>query len=215
MKYKQAIVANFTKGRSDRIKFIVVHYTANNGDTASGNLNYFANNIVKASAHYFVDEKEVCQSVKEEDTAYHCGAKTYKHKVCRNSNSIGIEMCSRKDNYGNYYIKAETIERAVDLIKVLMRKYGISSKNILRHYDVTGKNCPAPFVENETLWKAFLKKIAEADMEVKTIKIKINDKTKTVKAIEKDGYNYVKLQDLRDDRIQISYDKLPIIKING
>ena len=161
MTFKQAHSSNFKKGRTDSIKYIVIHYTANNGDTAKNNLNYFANNQnLSASAHYFVDENEVCQSVKDADTAYHCGAKTYKHKVCRNSNSIGIELCSRKDANGKFYFKDKTVANALSLTKELMQKYNIPVANVVRHYDVTGKICPAPMVNDEKLWKEFLSKLS-------------------------------------------------------
>jgi N-acetylmuramoyl-L-alanine amidase len=52
---------------------VLSSYTANNGDKAKSNVNYFANNETKSSAHYFVDETEVWQSVKDTDTAWHCG----------------------------------------------------------------------------------------------------------------------------------------------
>ena len=77
-----------------KVNNIVVHYTANDGDTARNNGNYFSQPNRNASAHYFVDENEIIQSVKDTDTAWHCGAKSYKHELCRNDNSIGIEMCS-------------------------------------------------------------------------------------------------------------------------
>ena len=153
MKFKQAKAGNYSRGRTGSIKYIVVHFTANNGDTAENNLNYFANNVVSASAHYFVDEKEVCQSVKESDMAYHCGAKKYRHSECRNYNSIGIEMCSRKDGNGKYYIKEETIGNTVELVKSLMTKYKIPLDRVLRHYDVTGKNCPAPLLKTRLFGK--------------------------------------------------------------
>lgn len=157
MIFKSAHTSNFKRGRTDSIEYIVIHYTANNGDTAKNNLNYFANNQnLSASAHYFVDENEVCQSVKDTDTAYHCGAKTYKHKYCRNSNSIGIELCSRKDNNGKYYFKDKTIANAIAITKELMQKYNVPVENVIRHYDVTGKICPAPMVNDEKLWKEFL-----------------------------------------------------------
>ncbi|MBR4892784.1 MAG: N-acetylmuramoyl-L-alanine amidase, partial [Clostridia bacterium] len=159
---------NFKKGRSEKIKYIVIHYTANNGDTAKDNIDYYSNTPnLSSSAHYFVDEKEICKSVEEKDTAWHCGSKVYKHNKCRNSNSIGIEMCSRYNgnlrndkkignvNFGNYYFKRETVLNAVLFTKELMKQYGISAENVIRHYDVTGKNCPAPFVENDELWKEF------------------------------------------------------------
>ena len=100
--------SNYNKGRKQPIQYIVVHYTANNGDRAESNGNYFAQPNRNASAHYFVDESNVVQSVKDTDTAWHCGAKSYKHPKCRNDNSIGVEMCSEKDEKGQYYINEQT-----------------------------------------------------------------------------------------------------------
>ena len=89
--------SNYTKGRKQEIKYIVVHYTANNGDRAESNGKYFQQPNRNASAHYFVDESNVVRSVRDSDTAWHCGAKSYKHDKCRNDNSIGVEMCSEKE----------------------------------------------------------------------------------------------------------------------
>ena len=156
-----AHISNYTKGRKQLIKYIVVHYTANNGDTARNNGNYFSQSNRNASAHYFVDENEIIQSVKDTDTAWHCGAKSYKHELCRNDNSIGIEMCSEKDDKGQYYINQATQNRTIRLIKVLMKQYNIPVENVLRHYDVTGKLCPEPFVRNQVQWLDFKKRISE------------------------------------------------------
>lgn len=150
-----AHASNFSAGRSQKISYIVLHYTANNGDTAEGNCRYFSQPQRGASAHYFVDENEVMQSVKDGDTAWHCGAKKYVHPACRNANAIGIEMCSRKDENGQYYIKPEVIARSVELTVKLMVEHGVPIENVVRHYDVTGKNCPAPFVEHPEQWEAF------------------------------------------------------------
>ena len=77
------------------IRYLVIHYTANNGDTAKNNADYFAQNVVSVSAHYFVDEREIWQSVPDGDIAWHCGTRgTYYHPSCRNANSIGIEPVS-------------------------------------------------------------------------------------------------------------------------
>ena len=100
--------SNYTKGRKQNIQYIVVHYTANNGDRAESNGKYFQQPNRNASAHYFVDESNVVQSVRDSDTAWHCGAKSYKHDKCRNDNSIGVEMCSEKDRKGQYYINEQT-----------------------------------------------------------------------------------------------------------
>ena len=156
-----AHTSNYTKGRKEPIEYIVVHYTANNRDRAEGNGNYFAQPNRNASAHYFVDENTVVQSIKEDDTAWHCGAKSYKHEKCRNNNSIGVEMCSEKDNSGQYYINQETQNTAIAVVKMLMGKYNIPLKNVLRHYDVTGKMCPEPFVRNQVQWLDFKKRLSE------------------------------------------------------
>ncbi len=211
--FLQAAAGNYKPGRTQKIKYIVIHYTANNGDTAAGNARYFHNTKnLQASAHYFVDEKAVWQAVKESDTAYHCGGKSYVHKECRNANAIGIEMVSRKDKYGRFYIKPETVERAAALTRQLMEKYGIDAAHVLRHYDVTGKKCPEPFVRDAAQWVKFKKMIVEVSEVEKQIKIKLNGKLKTVHAIEKGGFNYVKLQDLNDGKIVVNYDGVPIIK---
>lgn len=151
--------SNYTKGRKQAIKYIVVHYTANNGDTATGNGNYFARANRGASAHYFVDENNIVQSVRDNDVAWHCGATRYKNTLCRNANSIAVEMCSEKDKNGKYYINEQTQNMAIEVVKMLMAKYNIAAENVLRHYDVTGKACPEPFVRNQVQWLDFKQKL--------------------------------------------------------
>ena len=93
---------NFTdKNNVGRIKYIVIHYVGALGG-AQANCKYYAGQYVGASAHYFVGfNGEIWQSVEDEDIAWHCGASSYKHAECRNSNSIGIELCVRKKNTKN------------------------------------------------------------------------------------------------------------------
>ena len=147
---------NYRAGRTQPVRYIVMHYTANNGDTAKNNCDYYHRvGGLQASAHYFVDEHGVMQSVREGDTAWHCGARAYWHPECRNGNSIGIEMCSRKRSDGSYYIKPETVANAAALAKDIMQRYGIDTDHVLRHYDVTGKRCPMPWVDDPAQWVAF------------------------------------------------------------
>lgn len=134
------------------IKYIVIHYTGNDGDTDEGNGNYFHNNIVKASAHYFVDSDSITQSVLDERIAYSVGGKKYSncktmgggkfYGKCTNSNSISIELCDDKKN-GTIYPSAATIANAIELAKEKMKEYGIPAANVIRHFDVNGKACPA------------------------------------------------------------------------
>ena len=166
IKQKPCNPKNYRLHRTKNIKYIVLHFTSNNGDTDEGNGNYFANNDTgDTSAHYFVDEDSVTQSVLDDACAFHCGGKTYKHPDCRNDNSLGIEMCSDKDADGNYIITAATVENAVELTKNRMDKYGVSIDCVLRHYDVTGKNCPAPWVTDESQWVAFKARLINNEME--------------------------------------------------
>ena len=199
--------SNFTKGRKQKIQFLVIHYTANNGDLAKSNCNYFKSPNRNASAHYFVDEKEIWQSVEDNDMAWHCGTSgKYYHSKCRNDNAIGIELCSEKDSKGNYYFTNETINNAIGLVKVLMEKYNIPIENVVRHYDVTHKNCPAPFVNNNTAWDNFKDSLMEEYMFV-TRNYSYNDKVKSFNVINENGENFIKIRDLAELlNKNISYD---------
>ena len=166
---------NFTdKNSTGRIKYIVIHYVGALGG-AQDNCKYYAGRYVGASAHYFVGfNGEIWQSVEDEDIAWHCGASSYKHAECRNSNSIGIELCVRKKNTKNlgatdkdWYFEDATVEAAAELTRYLMKKYGVPVSHVIRHYDVTGKICPNPYVYNASAhtWDEFKKKISEQQAE--------------------------------------------------
>ena len=156
MEFIACNMANYRAGRTQPVRYIVMHYTANNGDTAKNNCDYYHRvSGLQASAHYFCDEHGAMQSVRECDTAWHCGARAYWHPECRNGNSIGIEMCSRKRADGSYYIKPETVANAAALARDIMQRYGIDTEHVVRHYDVTGKRCPMPWVDDPAQWTAF------------------------------------------------------------
>ena len=157
MEFVSCDPSNYRAGRTQPVRYIVLHYTAGNGDTAKNNCDYYHRvGGLQASAHYFCDEYGAMQSVREGDTAWHCGARAYWHPECRNGNSIGIEMCSRKRADGSYYILPETVANAAALAKDIMQRYGIDTEHVVRHYDVTGKRCPMPWVDDPAQWTAFL-----------------------------------------------------------
>ena len=148
------------------IKYIVIHYTANDGDTDENNGKYFANNIVKASAHYFVDNDSVTQSVPDNYIAWSVGGNKYSnctktgggkyYKKVTNSNTINIEICDNVKN-GNVYPSVKTIENALELTKQKMKEYNIPAKNVIRHFDVNGKMCPAYWcgtAKKDAKWKS-------------------------------------------------------------
>jgi N-acetylmuramoyl-L-alanine amidase len=177
--------SNYTAGRGgNHIRYIVIHFTANNGDTAQNNCTYFGGASRGASAHYFVGDDGIYQSVQDNDRAWHCGGTTkYKHPHCRNMNSIGIEMCSRIDQNGQYYIKDNVISDTVELTRFLMDKYNIPIENVIRHYDVWNKQCPEPFVRDKNLWKNFKLQL-EGDSMTSEEKAKFNELVNIVSAMQ-------------------------------
>lgn len=163
MYYRKANTKNFYKVKRSisNIHYIVVHYTAGKKDTARNNVDAFATHVTKTSAHFFVDEKEVAQSVPVDHPAWHCGGPKYNngaqapfHGKCYNSNSIGVEMCSRVKD-GVFYIPEDTRVRAARFVAELMREYNVPIGRVIRHYDVTGKHCPEPWVRNPKEWDQF------------------------------------------------------------
>jgi len=163
----QASSSNYGSTRSaSAIKYIIVHYTAGSGDTAENNGNYFKNNIVKASAHYFVDKNTVVHSVDDLKVAYSVGGSKYSdcsstgggtmYGTITNTNSISIELCDSVDS-----VPAATQTNAITLIESLMSKYGIDKNHIYRHFDVNGKHCPACLMTSSA-WTAFKSKISSS-----------------------------------------------------
>lgn len=182
---------NYTKANNRKIEYIVIHYTAGVSSKvgrARGTATWFNNASAQASAHYIVDDGLVVQAVADNNIAWHCGAKSYTHAFCRNANSIGIEICSNHDNFINYdktpasdpgwYFTKEAKENAAKLTAELMKKYNIPITNVLRHYDVTGKDCPAPLVDNNKEgpagWRAFLQMVSN-NLEDKKVYVTFND----------------------------------------
>lgn len=130
-------------------QYIVIHYTANPGSTAGQNRNYFENlkdtGETFASAQFVIGlEGEIIQCVPCNEMAY-CSNSL--NDVC-----ISIEMC-HPDDTGNF--NDATYNNCVYLVARLMNYYNMDMDQLIRHYDVTGKNCPKYFVEHEDRWEVF------------------------------------------------------------
>ena len=120
--------------------------------------------IIIDSSNYFdtVEITGVTGTVEDKNIAWHCGAKKYVHPECRNGNSLGIELCVRNKgsqaaDSKDWYFGDATVQNAIALTKELMAKYNVPADHVIRHYNVTGKICPNPFVYNHTMytWAAF------------------------------------------------------------
>ena len=157
----------------NQIKYLVFHYTGNDGDQAANNAAYFQNNIVQASAHYFVDDTTVWRSVPDLKVAWAVGGKKYANAdktgggtmygMITNTNSISIEMCDTIRN-GIYQASEATLANAAALGRELMEKYGIPLRNVYRHFDVTGKHCPS-YLVNAQKWAEFKKRLEGKTMD--------------------------------------------------
>lgn len=161
--------ANFGIVRANSaIKYIVLHYTGNDGDTAESNGKYFqTERNPHVSAHYFVDDYYVVRSVPENYVAYSVGGNRYfdiektgggkLYGKVTNLNSISIEMCgTKKDGKGT--ASEKTLQKAIELCQELMQKYKIDIDHVVRHFDVNGKHCPVYFMDNAA-WETFKDRI--------------------------------------------------------
>lgn len=146
-------ITNRTVLRNKQNKYIVVHWVGS-VSTAWNNAKYFYEKYRGASANYFVDDNEIWQCVDDGNAAWHCGSNKYYHDECRNKNSIGVEMCCKKEK-GILYISEQTTKNTQELVRYLMDKYNIPIENVLMHYDVTRKECPKPYVQDTDKWVEF------------------------------------------------------------
>ena len=136
--------------KTDGIKYIVIHYLGNPKTTAQENRDYFESlkndlDSVYMSANYVVGlEGEIIQCVPDDEIAYASNDE--------NHESISIENC-HPDETGMF--TEATYNSLVKLTAYLTEKYGLGRDEIIRHYDVTGKECPVYYVENEDKWEEF------------------------------------------------------------
>lgn len=148
--------------KANTVKYIVVHYTGNRNDTARANCEYYRDNNKGASAHYYVRNDTVYQSVREEHAAYAVGLGARKEpyfkwpsmwKKITNNNSISVEICG---SYNSTEGNSQTKDTAAKLVADLLDKYGLGINSVYRHYDVTGKECPMWAVTTPSKWFEFL-----------------------------------------------------------
>lgn len=172
---KELLAASRNYGGSrtaGQIKYLVFHYTGNDGDTAANNAAYFRDNVVDASAHYFVDDDTVWRSVPDLKVAWAVGGQKYANAdltgggtlygIVTNTNSLSIEMCDTIRN-GVYQASEATMANAAALGRELMATYGIPLENVVRHFDMTGKHCPS-YLINDQKWQAFKQRLTLDNM---------------------------------------------------
>lgn len=171
-----------------QVRAIVMHWTANKdaGANAMANRNYFNNGSPDengkprpASAHFCVDSERVVQCLPTNEVGYHVGDPR-KNKECAplnailrqgfktpNFTTVGVEMCVNRD--GNLMLMKG---RACLLAARLLFEHGLEIRQLVRHWDITGKVCPAFYVPvgkdallNTAGWIGFCRQ-AEAELDI-------------------------------------------------
>lgn len=138
---------------------IVIHYVGNPGTTAQQNRDYFdglkrqsGSNTTSVSSHFVIGlDGEIVQCIPVDEKAFASNN--------RNSDTISIECCHPE---ADGVFTEETYDSLVKLTAWLCRELKLSEKDVIRHYDVTGKECPKAFVEDEEAWKQFRKDVKKA-----------------------------------------------------
>jgi len=137
----------------EEINGIVIHYTANPGSTARQNRDYFEGlkdvKSTKASSHFIIGlDGEIVQCIPSSEISYASND--------RNVDTISIECC-HADESGKF--NKATYKSLVHLTAWLCLEFDVEPDNVIRHYDVTGKNCPKYYVENKSEWNKFIKDV--------------------------------------------------------
>lgn len=138
----------------DDIRGIVIHNTSNVGDKAISNARFFSNKVTPSrSAHFFIDrDGEIYKSVYVHRVAWSVGQPS-KGVLYNNKNTISIELCDIVDK--------DISEKQLDSLKWLIKRLKKKCKNctqILRHYDINGKECPVRYVDSKK-WEELRKEL--------------------------------------------------------
>lgn len=138
-------ISNKRPGKTRKIKYIVIHNTANKQSSAQNEVDYLTNrgNTSSTSFHMAVDDHEIVEAIPVTEMAFHAGTNE------GNQYGIGIEICES----GNFE-KAEA--NAAKLTAYLMKQYNVPLSGVKTHHDFSGKDCPRLILDH---WSKFLEEV--------------------------------------------------------
>ena len=168
-------------------RYIIIHETANRARGADAQAHYAYWNrdaSARASAHFVVDDRQILNLVPLTHPAWHIGDGGTANPV-NNRNAIGIEICVNAD--GDY---TRAVKNALMLTRHLMRELKIPAANVRRHYDVSGKHCPATMLDTPALWTTFKESLRADPL------LFLGDTPSTISTLLRDGTTYVPLRAL-------------------
>ena len=139
------------------VKDVVIHYVGNSGTTAQQNHDFYAGDDSDVSSHFIVGlDGEIIQCIPLDEVAY--------GNYPRNEDTVSIECC-HPDADGRF--TDATIKSLARLTGWLCKELSLNEKHIIRHHDVSGKNCPKYYVEHKDAWRTLKKKLAAGIKEAK------------------------------------------------
>jgi N-acetylmuramoyl-L-alanine amidase len=188
-----------------KIKFIIFHYTGMKKESET--INRLTNIQSEVSSHYLIKNNGIILTlVPDLYEAWHAGKSSWKNYKSLNQNSIGIEIINPGHKFGYKKFSKKQISSLLKLSKFLIKRYKISSKNILGHSDITperkkdpGEKFPWEYLSknNIGLWHTLKKKELIKNRNFKTNKI---EKELFFNNLFKFGYSKKTPKDLSENR---------------
>ena len=185
---------NPKKRTSKQIRFIIFHYTGMKNESDA--LNRLTDIQSEVSCHYLIKNNgEIIKLVPDLYIAWHAGKSSWQNYKSLNQNSIGIEITNPGHEHGYKNFTQKQITSLLRLGKLLIKKYKISSKNILGHSDVAvlrkkdpGEKFPWKYLsKNEIgIWHTLNKQDLTKNRKLKTNKI---EKSIFLRNLFKIGYS--------------------------
>lgn len=201
MTINKMLTTKLSYPNKNKPKYIVIHETDNwnKGAGARNHARAHNNGNMKGSAHYYVDDENIYQTLEHKHGAWAVGDGKGKYGIT-NLNSISIEICVNPDSD---YEKARL--NAVELTKHLMKETGIGADKVIRHYDASRKKCPRRMMDNPKLWEDFKARIGGKPTSTQN---KSKDSPKTWR-------NYINGDLVRDLQRELNHQFNKGLKVDG
>lgn len=132
-------------------QYFAIHYLGVNGQ----NPDLYGGGY---GGHFYISKDGKCyQAAEVTDKLWHVGASSgfsYIHSYARNNNTIGVECgtytaSGRNNDDETWYFTEATQITAAKLAAAVLTVYNIPLDHLLRHGDITTKNCPSPLKRDQ------------------------------------------------------------------
>lgn len=154
-----------------KVQYVTIHNTADIEEAKGTNdaeqytrATYPNQNMGDARVHYFIDETDCWQNLREDEEGWHAA------DAKGNQTSLGIEIIM--DGSGKK-ADVEAEERGALLAAILLDRHGLGIDKLVTHQYWNGKNCPAYILPHWSEFKAkvekYLKQIQQPEVAKKSV----------------------------------------------